>query len=359
MPPRRVLLLFMKEWDEAALARLAPRYAFEFAGSRAGNRTTAVRWARMLRALGHRVEIATAYTGEKAEVMIALHAWRCAASIARFAEVWPQRPLIVVITGTDAYRFLAEDPLTTRRSLDLAHRLVGLHASIGDALPPAYHAKLRVIFQSAPAGLARRPYRRGLRICVAGRLRAEKDPLRPAWAVRYLPETSPIRVDHYGSAHDREWAAAAQAEMACNPRYHWHGQVSPGRLRRVLAHAHLLVLPSRMEGGANIVSEAVMAGLPVIASRIPGSVGLLGEDYPGYFPVADTPRPCAHCCCARRPRRPCLPSCRRPVPPVAPCSRQNANRPPWQPCWTNCGRADRGGPRTETTRNRSWPNSCP
>ena len=258
------------------------------AGSRAGNRTTAVRWARMLRALGHRVEIDTVYTEGKADVMIALHAWRSAASIARFAEVWPQRPLIVVITGTDAYRFLAEDPITTRRSLALAHRLVGLHAAIGDALPPEYRAKLCVIYQSAAAGLARRPYRRGLRICVAGHLRAEKDPLRPAWAVRDLPETSRIRVDHYGSAYDREWAAAAQAEMACNPRYHWHGEVSHGRLRRVLAHVHLLVLPSRMEGGANIVSEAVMAGLPVIASRIPGSVGLLGEDYPGYFPVADT-----------------------------------------------------------------------
>jgi glycosyltransferase involved in cell wall biosynthesis len=43
-----------------------------------------------------------------------------------------------------------------------------------------------------------------------------------------------------------------------------------------------------MEGGANVVSEAVMAGLPVIASDIEGSVGLLGRDYPGYYPVQDT-----------------------------------------------------------------------
>ena len=28
-----------------------------------------------------------------------------------------------------------------------------------------------------------------------------------------------------------------------------------------------------------------MAGLPVIASDIEGSVGLLGADYPGYYPV--------------------------------------------------------------------------
>jgi glycosyltransferase involved in cell wall biosynthesis len=31
----------------------------------------------------------------------------------------------------------------------------------------------------------------------------------------------------------------------------------------------------------------VVAGLPVIASHIPGSVGLLGADYPGYYPVED------------------------------------------------------------------------
>lgn len=31
-----------------------------------------------------------------------------------------------------------------------------------------------------------------------------------------------------------------------------------------------------------------MSGVPVIASRIPGNIGLLGADYPGYFPVGET-----------------------------------------------------------------------
>ena len=43
-----------------------------------------------------------------------------------------------------------------------------------------------------------------------------------------------------------------------------------------------------MEGGANVVSEAVVAGVPVIASRIDGNVGLLGDAYDGYFPARDT-----------------------------------------------------------------------
>ena len=36
-----------------------------------------------------------------------------------------------------------------------------------------------------------------------------------------------------------------------------------------------------------MVSEAVVAGVPVIASDIPGNIGLLGQNYPGYYPVRD------------------------------------------------------------------------
>jgi glycosyltransferase involved in cell wall biosynthesis len=42
-----------------------------------------------------------------------------------------------------------------------------------------------------------------------------------------------------------------------------------------------------MEGGANTISEALATGVPVLASDIPGNVGMLGEDYPGYYPVGD------------------------------------------------------------------------
>lgn len=46
-----------------------------------------------------------------------------------------------------------------------------------------------------------------------------------------------------------------------------------------------MVLTSRAEGGANALSEALAASVPVVSSRIPGSVGILGEDYQGYFRV--------------------------------------------------------------------------
>lgn len=83
-------------------------------------------------------------------------------------------------------------------------------------------------------------------------------------------------------------AARARAEERRNRRYRWLGGLPRGQVRRLIARSRLLVLSSRMEGGANVISEAVVDGTPVLASRIAGSVGLLGANYPGYFAVGDT-----------------------------------------------------------------------
>lgn len=258
-------------------------------GSRAGNRTTASRWARHLRTLGHRVAVATDWDGAPTDLLIALHAWRSAASAARFRAAHPAGKLIVGLAGTDIYRFIASDPATTLRSLDLADALVGLHDLVADAIPERHRAKLAVIHQSAPPLARRLPRLRDLfEALVIGHLREEKDPLRAAEAARLLPARSRIRIVHLGRAHDEAWAERARAEMAANPRYRWRGEVPGAEVRRALARAPLMVLSSVMEGGANVVSEAVVAGVPVIASAIAGSIGLLGGDYPGYYPVGDT-----------------------------------------------------------------------
>lgn len=258
------------------------------ARSLSGNRATANRWARLLRALGHRVDVAVEYSGQRADLMVALHAWRSAAAIQAFSRAYPDRPLIVVLTGTDAYHFIHTDTETTLASLAAADWIVGLHGLIADCVPDTQRHKVRVIYQSARPLGERRPPRRFFRVCVAGHLRDEKDSLRTALAVRDLPPNSRIRVDAYGKAHTAEWERAARAEATGNARYLWHGEIAHSRLRDVYRRSHLLALTSRMEGGANVISEAVMADLPVVASRIPGSLGLLGANYPGYYPVEDT-----------------------------------------------------------------------
>jgi putative glycosyltransferase (TIGR04348 family) len=257
-------------------------------GSLYGNRVTAERWARILRSLGHRVAIAPGYEDGRCDALVALHAGRSAEAVFRFRRRFPEAPLIVALTGTDLYRDIRRSR-QAGRVLEAADRIVALQPLAADELGPHLRGKLRVIYQSAEPtrGQVRRS-REFFDVCVAGHLRAVKDPLRAAYAVRKLPPNSRIRVLHAGGALEPAMARKARAEQARNARYQWLGPLSRARTRRLIAQNRILVLSSRMEGGANVISEAVVDGTPVIASRIPGSVGLLGENYPGYFPVGDT-----------------------------------------------------------------------
>lgn len=257
--------------------------------SRNGNRTTAVRWQDILRCLGHEAIVAAEYENEPVDMMIAVHAWRSAESILRFHERYPDRPLIVLLAGTDIYKFQHSHPDATYRSMDIADALVCLHGLVHRDIPDRFHDKLHVIHQSArPLNRTRRPSRRTVDICVIGHLREEKDPLRAAEAARLLPDDSRIRIVHLGKAHNENWAEHARREMNANPRYDWRGEAPGWQVRRLFDSSHAMVLSSIMEGGANVISEAVAADVPVIASDITGSIGLLGEDYTGYYPVGDT-----------------------------------------------------------------------
>jgi putative glycosyltransferase (TIGR04348 family) len=255
-------------------------------GSRKGNRVTALRWARLLRQLGHRVAVREEYRGERCDLLIALHARRSAASVEAYRSAHPAAPLVVALTGTDLYEDVRTDP-AARRSLELASLLVVLQPMAIQELDEGLRGKVRVIFQSAEVPKA--PRRAGVfEVCVLGHLRPVKDPFRTALASRLLPASSRVRVLHVGAALSPEMAEQAAAEAAANPRYRWLGDLPRTRALRVLARCRLLAITSRLEGGANAVSEAIAAGVPVVSSHIAGSVGILGADYPGYFPVGDT-----------------------------------------------------------------------
>jgi putative glycosyltransferase (TIGR04348 family) len=254
--------------------------------SRKGNRQTAVRWAGFLRELGHRVKVAESWHGETCDLMIALHARRSHDSIRRFAERHPDRPLVVVLTGTDLYRDIRDDA-DAQLSLRLATQLVVLQDQGPTELVPALRAKTRVIYQSAPARTALPPLKRAFEVCVMGHLREEKDPFRTALALVALPAASRIRVVQMGDALSPAMAEEAHRLMAREPRYRWLGERPHGEAMQRLRRGRLMVISSRMEGGANVICEAVQAGIPILASRIPGNVGMLGEDYGGYFPPGD------------------------------------------------------------------------
>jgi putative glycosyltransferase (TIGR04348 family) len=258
--------------------------------SRYGNRVTALRWAWILRNLGHRVTISQVYEGGDYDLLIALHARRSYPSVSRFHHLHPGKPLVVALTGTDLSGDLKEGQ-RARKSLELATFIVVLQPKALGELPPHLHGRARVIYQSVepfPSARNRKSSTRSFTASVIGHLRPVKDPFRAALASRLLPPSSKLRILHVGGAMSDEMAARARAEMRVNPRYRWLGEKSRWYTRRILMGSDLFVLSSRSEGGANVISEAITASVPVIASRIAGTVGILGEDYPGYFSVGGT-----------------------------------------------------------------------
>ncbi|HUP95378.1 MAG TPA: selenoneine biosynthesis selenosugar synthase SenB [Burkholderiales bacterium] len=256
------------------------------AHARSGNRNTATRWARMLRELGHRVEIEQEWSGGRSELMIALHARRSADSIARYAKTFPERPLVVVLTGTDLYRDIQFDH-SAQRSLGLATRLVVLQDRALKELASTMRSKTRVIYQSARSIQRVQPLASFYEIVVSGHLRTEKDPFRAAAALGFLPASSRARVTHVGGALSKGMAREARAWMKREPRYRWLEEVPRWRALQILARSRLMIVSSLMEGGANVICEALAAGVPVIASRIGGNVGMLGAAYPGYYAVGN------------------------------------------------------------------------
>ena len=252
-----------------------------------GNWHTALRWSRFLAGVAQ-TRIVLAWDGAADDALIALHARRSADSIARYRAAQPQAPLGLVLTGTDLYRDLPTDP-NARHSVECASHLVVLQDEALKRLSPAARAKARCIVQSASRRVRDDQARGHVGFAAVGHLRDEKDPLTLMAAVRLLPPDTPIRVHHLGAALDAALGAQARATMEqCRP-YRWLGGLAPDATRRWIARSRALVHMSRMEGGANVVIEAVRSDVPVLASRIDGNVGLLGTDYEGYFPVGDAP----------------------------------------------------------------------
>lgn len=255
-----------------------------------GNWQTARRWARML--AGHyAVRMAKSWpdissTRDGTDILLALHARRSADSIQAWAQANPQRPLVVALTGTDLYRDIATDA-AAQRSLALAHRLIVLQDQGPLALPEALRGKCRVVLQSSTRRQTLAKSGSRLRVVVAGHLRDEKWPQTIFEAARLLSPDEGIHIDHIGRELDPALAEAARATQLSCPHYRWWGGLPHGATRSRIQRAHLLVHPSRMEGGAHVIMEAVLSGTPVLASRIAGNVGMLGTDYSGYFPPGD------------------------------------------------------------------------
>lgn len=260
--------------------------------TRKGNHVTSDRIIHHLSELGHTVTLGSNYTEGDWDCLIALHAYKSAGTVEAFVEHHPEARTILMLTGTDVYRDLNGEP-ETLRSIERADTLVLLQPLAREELPPGHRDKARVVHQSVlhPPSTGKRPDGSDDKFVAlsAAHLRDVKDPLRLAYAARELPESSSVKAYHLGGILEDSYRDKLESIKSCS-RFEYLGEKPRKRTLEYIKGADVFVITSRLEGGANVVSEAISAGTPVLASDIPGNRGLLGEDYPGYFPVGDTNR---------------------------------------------------------------------
>jgi len=256
------------------------------AGSLHGNRITALRWQGFLGELGYTALVTESWSGGDTGLLIALHAYRSYQSIVAFKKKFPSRPIVLILTGTDLYRDI-ENHSEVIQSMKNADQLIVLQSSAINSVPAHLRHKVQVIYQSVEIGIEDSDAKGDFLVSVIGHLRDEKDPFCVVRSLPLLPSDSKITVKHLGQAMNPQMKDLATNFNATIDRYEWLGEVSHADALKVLSQSRLMVISSRMEGGAHVVSEAIALGIPVIASDIPGNRGLLGEDYPAYYPVAD------------------------------------------------------------------------
>jgi putative glycosyltransferase (TIGR04348 family) len=247
---------------------------------------TALRWQRFLEELGYSVGVTESWSGGDAGLLIALHAYRSHQSIVEFKKKYPNRHIVLILTGTDLYRDMKNHGEVIQ-SMEMADQLITLQSSALDLIPASLRYKAQVIYQSVEIGTADSVAKEDFLVSIIGHLREEKDPFCIARSLPLLPADSKITVKHLGQAMNSQMKDLARNFNATIDRYQWIGEVSHADALRMLSQSRLMVISSRMEGGAHVVSEAIALGIPVIASDIPGNRGLLGEDYPAYYPVAN------------------------------------------------------------------------
>jgi putative glycosyltransferase (TIGR04348 family) len=252
-----------------------------------GNVRTAERWADLVSSR-YRVIVRTPADGlDDADLIVALHARRSHPALLEWRRREGDKPVVVALTGTDLYHDIPVHDPAALESLQLADRLIVLQERGVAALPEAFRAKASAVYQSAPVLPPYRKSPRRLRVLFVGHLREEKDPFTFVRAAAALRDRHTIDFLLVGGVRDSALEQPLRELLAEAPNLRMLGALDHRTTRDRIRRAHLLVVPSRMEGGANVIVEAAVSGTPVLASDCDGNIGMLGEDYAGYFPVRD------------------------------------------------------------------------
>ena len=242
----------------------------------------------MLRAAGHRIRVlespGSPHQHLDLDVWIGLHAERSAASLELALAASPKVRAITVLTGTDLHREGGLSSLALKQ-LERSDRLVVLSPGGLELLPEELRSRTCTIPQ-VPGDLQPAPLREGTpTLAMLSHLRPVKDPLVVLEALGHLSESAPLRIVHAGEPLDPALASRCEQTSAEDPRYSYLGRLPREQALATLKSSHGLLLPSRSEGGASVLSEALLLGRAVIASDAPGITAFLPKTYGGIFPV--------------------------------------------------------------------------
>jgi len=263
-----------------------------------GNQATANRWESILQEIGHEVEIANSFEEQSPDLVIAIHLRKSSKSITAFKNKYPNRPLITLAAGTDLYKDLKQPEFTEiiKVSIRESDKILVLQPLAKKLIENDQQNKVSVIYQSTDINKFRASVHEGVsqrqfeefQIVVIGHPRKIKDSLRAALAAKLLPKDSNIKVKLIGKTIEPEMRSTIEKEMNENLRFSWLGELDRAGTWREMGRSNLMVLSSLEEGGANVISEAVSIGLPILATKIDGNAGLLRENYSGFFEAKNT-----------------------------------------------------------------------
>ncbi|MDA7515752.1 glycosyltransferase [Akkermansiaceae bacterium] len=249
-----------------------------------GNSVTTDRIVAMLNEGGVEARGSYGNDGEPADILITLHAIKGAPAVFDFKKKTPNGRVIILLTGTDIYQGLAEGAQIGGDALQVADRIVVPQEAALRKLPEKVRGKTVVIRPSLdPIAVKATSSQSPFVISVVGHLRPVKRPFLTIETLAQHPEWSDLEVWQIGQALDAEMRKTAEFWMEEDKRYRWCGGLPREESLALCAKSSLTINSSILEGGANAVLEAMTMGVPVLASRIEGNVGLMGDDYPGYF----------------------------------------------------------------------------
>ncbi len=247
-----------------------------------GNSVTAKRTVDLLVAAGVDARASCGFDGDDADILIALHAVKGAGAVRDYRAAFPDGIVIVLITGTDLYQDLPAGAKGGRETLEASDAIVVVGEIMIKSLPPKIQEKAVVVPKSLDEITIPRMPSGSMTLSVIGHLRPVKRPFMTIEAIARNPHWR-VEVNQVGEALTDECAAEAELWQEKDRRYRWLRGLPREESLRICAASDLTINTSELEGGPNAILEAMMIGVPVLASDIDGNRLLLGDDYPGYF----------------------------------------------------------------------------